>query len=149
MSEYELVYLASEYINRTWQLLQFWASVSFGLLAVSYLAAKHLNLAMAVVLTLLYCSFTLFIMTMLGLNGEVVDGFITDLAALDSTDKGSALTSQGAQKIVTTSPGPLPMALIVSAFFGTFVSTLYFLWRSFLSTHKTQNPETLNEKGSL
>ena len=133
MSEYEIVYLASEYLNRTWDVMQFWASVSFGLIALSHLGARHLNILIASLVSLLYIGFTLFVMNMLRVNGAVVTGFLTQLK--DLPEAGTPLGA-GALAIISTAPNPLQMAAIVLAFFGLFLGSLVFLWFSVLRARK-------------
>lgn len=124
MTEYELIYLSSEQLNRTWSLLQFWASISFGLIAVSHFANKHLNLAMILTLTVLYLAFTGFIASIIGLNEHVVEGFLEELA-------NKATLSKGAQNLITSAPGGGKMIFIFTAFFGTFLGVICFLWYSY------------------
>lgn len=129
MSEYELIYLASEYLNRTWSLLQFWASISFGLIAVAYFASKHLHLAMVITLTILYLAFTAFISSIIGLNEHIVAGFMEDLAALNTL-------SQGATNLFESAPGPVMQVSIVVVYFGTCFGVLFFLWYSYILSRK-------------
>lgn len=129
MSEYELIYLSSEYLNRTWSLLQFWASISFGLIAVAYFASKHLHLVMVITLTILYLAFTTFISSIIGLNEHIVAGFFEDLAALNSL-------SQGATHLFEAAPGPMMKVSIIVVYFGTGLGVLFFLWYSYFLTKK-------------
>lgn len=62
--------------------MQFLASISFGLIALSHFASKHLNLLMTCELTILLIAFTVFVITILKLNGSVVDGFGLTLPTL-------------------------------------------------------------------
>jgi len=94
MTEYERIYLASDYLNRTWGVMQFWASISFGLIAVAHFSSKHLTTLATPGLTILYIAFTLFVLSILKLNGYVVDGFLQDLRYLQG---GGAALSEGAK----------------------------------------------------
>lgn len=128
MSEDLIIELMNEYLNRTWSIMQFWVSVSFGLIAVSHLAVKHLHLVMAVVVSILYSAFTIFVISILGLNSEVVSGFIADLAAMN---EAGTLMTKGALRVVQNDPGRLQVMSIVIAFMGTFFGTLFFMWYSY------------------
>ena len=130
MTEYEIVYLSSEYLNRTWEVMQFWASVSFGFIALSHLGAKHLSWLTTCIVTTLYIVFTLFVMNIFRVNGEVGDGFLTELKALENL-------GPGAQAIVASAPTALGMAAIISTFFGLFIASVAFLWLSFWRVRKT------------
>lgn len=132
MTEYEIVYLTSEYVNRTWEVMQFWASVSFGIIALSHLGARYLNLVMTLIVSLLYIGFTLFVVNILRVNGEVVSGFLLDL----QSKTASAGLSEGTQAIVDTAPNNLQMAAIVVTFIGFFLGSLFFLWFSYLRARK-------------
>lgn len=140
VTEYEIVYLTSEYINRTWSVMQFWASVSFGLIALSHLGQRHLNFFATLIVSVLYLGFTLFVMNILRINGVVVSGFLNDLEALKGED-GSM--GAGALAIMETAPGTLELAAIVTTFWGLFVGSLIFLWVSYIHFRKN------NAKGAL
>ncbi|MDN4501903.1 hypothetical protein QX776_05795 [Alteromonadaceae bacterium BrNp21-10] len=133
MSEDLIIELMNEYLNRTWSIMQFWASVSFGLIAVSHLAVKHLNVLMAIIISLLYSSFTLFVVSILSLNISVVNGFIQDLQNM--LDAGTLVT-QGALSVINNDTGVLQMVAIFTAFLGTFFGTLFFLWYSYAKNNK-------------
>lgn len=133
MSEYELIYLASEYINRTWNLLQFWASVSFGLIAVSHIASRHLTWAMVSIVSLLYVSFSIFVMSMISLNEKVVDGFLMDLEVLL---EAGTLSTRGAEAIISFDPNLVQRLAIMGASIGTCISTLFFLWYCFIRARR-------------
>ena len=47
-------------IGQMWSLIQWWASVSFGLVALGHFAGKKLNFVFVVLLVVLYTSFTAF-----------------------------------------------------------------------------------------
>lgn len=133
MTEYEIAYLASEYINRTWSVMQFWASVSFGLIALSHLGQRHLNLFATLMVSFLYLGFTLFVMNILRVNGAVVSGFLLQLEALADTP---VAIGPGARAIIDTAPGSLEMTAIIMTFSGLFVGALIFLWVSYYHSHK-------------
>ena len=136
MTEYEIIYLFSEYLNRTWEVMQFWASVSFGLIALSHLGARYLNALATVIVSAFYIAFTLFVMNILRINGIVGNGFLTELSSLKTL-------GPGAQKIIATAPTSLEMTAIITTFFGLFLGSLVFLWLSFWRAHKAKQPATV------
>ncbi|MDO3385489.1 hypothetical protein QWI17_06500 [Gilvimarinus sp. SDUM040013] len=136
MSEYETVYLFSEYINRTWAVMQFWASVSFGLIALAHFASKHLNVFLTLLVSVLYAAFSVYVMVILRVSGVVADGFLAQLQVMvDASDS----VNLGTQAILASAPTAMQNAIIVSSFFGVFVGALLYLWVSVVRTHRKQH----------
>ena len=123
MSEYEIMYLLSESINRMWEVLQFWSGVSFGYMALSYVAARHLNIYLVAFLSILYVAFTLNMLGIMQLNRTVELGYITDLQAL--AEIGS-LQSQ-ASIIFLKEEANINVIPAMVAVYGTFVGALFYL----------------------
>lgn len=136
MSEYETVYLFSEYINRTWTVMQFWASVSFGLIALAHFASKQLNLLLAFLVSTLYVAFSLYVMMILRLSGTVADGFLVQLQSLQSADNP---LGPGAQAVLASDLTPLQDAIIVVSFFGVFIGALTYLWVNVIRVRRQAN----------
>jgi hypothetical protein len=136
VSEYEIVYMANEYINRTWEILQVWAGISFGLIAITHFSSKYINLSVVLTASILYVAFSFFAMTIFRTNGEVVDGFLNDLVALEAS--GIQL-SIGSQAVLSEKPGGAAMLSIIAVFFSTFFASLVFLWWSYLSGLKRKS----------
>ena len=145
MSEDLIIDLMNEYLNRTWSIMQFWVSVSFGMIAVSHLAAKHLNWTMAVIISVLYSAFTVFVISILGVNERVVDGFMTDLA---TKHEAGTLITKGALNVLQSDPSGLQIMSITVAFMGTFFGTLLFLWYSFVK-NRPQPVADIDEKDDI
>ncbi|UTF58944.1 hypothetical protein [Gilvimarinus sp. DA14] len=126
MQEYEYVYLASEYINRSWNILQFWVSITFGLLAIAQLAIRHLNAGFLIIITFLYIDFSFFTARLIRFNGDVVKGFVAELEAL-------ADLSLGTMAFINEAPGSLEIALTLSSvFYALFIGTVVFCWYSYV-----------------
>ena len=60
MTETELIIAWSEVSGHLWTVLQFWASISFGMIAVAHFASEQLNRLLVVLLTVLYVLFSLY-----------------------------------------------------------------------------------------
>jgi hypothetical protein len=91
MNEADLLYHLSEAINRMWTLMQWWASISFGLLLVAHFAADKLNKYLMIFLSLLYIGFTAVIIQILAKNYGVAEAVYVDLAKIaESSDTISA-----------------------------------------------------------
>ena len=126
MTEYDLIYLASEYNDIVMGLLQVWLSISFGLVAVAYFASHKLNSVLLVVLNFLYISSTIFIFIALSRNIGIQASFSTELSLLAEQTELSVpgnLISQGIPLVTTV------FALISE--FGTFIGCIFFLNYSF------------------
>lgn len=141
MTEYEISFLISEYVNRQWGVMQFWASVSFGLMAVSHISAKHLNMMMVVVISILYVMFSLFVLNILKMSGAVVGGYIADLQALATTE---SLRTLGADMVIKTRPNSGQMMVIMFTYFGTFSTSLLFLWGAFFLAKRENKDGNMN-----
>lgn len=127
MNEYETVYLFSEYINRTWAVMQFWASVSFGLIALAHFASKHLNILLTAIVSILYAAFSFYVMLILRVSGIVSNAFLADLRVLAAEPESLSL---GAQAILSSAPPAAQDAIIIAAYFGVFIGALSYLWIS-------------------
>lgn len=140
MTEYEITFLISEYVNRQWGVMQFWASISFGLMAASHFSAKHLNLLAVVVISTLYVSFSIFVLNILKMNGIVVNGYIGDLKAM--IDAG-LLSTMGATMTVNVQPGAVSLLVISFTYIGTFAASLAFLWGTYILAHKKKRSDSM------
>ncbi|MGJ8692618.1 MAG: hypothetical protein ACSHW0_09060 [Thalassotalea sp.] len=137
MSEYEIVYMMSVHTDRIWTIMQFWASISFGLMVVAYIAAAKLTLPMISILTFLYIVFSLFILNMLKINGGISDGYIIDLNNLLNSQ---IAIKHGSQNLLEMNRNSHGFILIITAFIGTFISALFFLWYSYcINRNKPQS----------
>ncbi len=130
MTEYEIIYLISQHTDRVWNIMQFWSSISFGLIIVAYIAAAKLNWPIIVIITCIYIVFSLFILNMLKINGGMSDSYIMDLQHIIDTGK---ILSNGAQSLIDVNSQDNKLVLIISAFAGTFFSAIFFLWYSYFS----------------
>jgi len=130
MTEYEIVYLISQHTDRVWNIMQFWSSISFGLIIVAYIAAAKLNWPIMLIITGIYVIFSLFVLNMLKINGGMNDSYIMDLQNI--LNMGKSL-SYGAQNLISLHKQDNKLVLIISAFTGTFISAIFFLWYSYFS----------------
>ena len=135
MSEYESAFMLSEHVNRIWSVIQYWTGVSFGLIAVSHLAGKHLGYGMTSILSILYFGFSFFVFSILGVNETISNGYIADLVALAEQ---RPLTT-GVQYVLDTRPGIAETIAIRGAFVGTFFGALFFLWFSSIKNKRKGN----------
>ncbi|MEP1471753.1 MAG: hypothetical protein ABJK25_12330 [Halieaceae bacterium] len=97
MSEPEILELVFTIFDRYWNVVQWWASVSFGLLLVAHFAAERLRLHWVVGVVVLYAVYSLWVYLLLDYNMEVAFAYIRDLSAIIGTDPAS----EGTQMLLT------------------------------------------------
>ena len=137
MNELALVETIRDSFGILWSSLQWWASISFGLIALSTFGRERLNLPITIFLTVLYSLFTVYTLGNGSLMIAQATGAVQDLAALrDSGEIGAtgALTLQRSENPMAG----LDFGLI---FFGCFIATyagsVAYLWYSF---RRASNP---------
>ncbi|MEZ5572278.1 MAG: hypothetical protein R3E64_09655 [Halioglobus sp.] len=79
MTEYELVYLLSEMLNRMWFLMQVWMGVAFAYMALAHFYGHTLNGITVAILTVAFLTFSLSILAMMNLNLASANGYDSDL----------------------------------------------------------------------
>ena len=135
MTEYEIAYFISEHVNRIWDVMQYWSSISFGLIALCHVAAKRITLPICIILSILYISFSIFSFNIQVMNDFITHQYMDDLRAL--LTQGNLATA-GAQALINTDPTELQMLAIRFVSIGTFISSLFFLWYSYFSNRKVK-----------
>lgn len=96
MSEPEILELLFTIFDRYWSVIQWWASVSFGLLLVAHFAAERLRLLWLVGVVVLYAVYSLWVYLLLDYNMEIAFAYIRDLQAIIGTDS----VSEGTQMVL-------------------------------------------------
>ncbi len=86
MTEYELLYLFGESVDRQWMLLNIWVGISFTYMALANIGSVRFSLVQVVVLSLLYVGFTIFTARMAGTNFSAMQGFHADLRAMQAEE---------------------------------------------------------------
>ncbi|MDX1736414.1 MAG: hypothetical protein R3228_18700 [Halioglobus sp.] len=129
MTEAELIYQASEYLNRIWSMQQWWASISIGVLIMAHIASARLNLLLIIICLGLYTSYTLYMLQMSGENYDTIFALATDLQTL--IESGEAKTHAAIEMADIRSTSPV---MYYITFGGTYLSVvayvLYAFWRS-------------------
>ena len=97
MSEPEILELVFAIFDRYWNVVQWWASVSFGLLLVAHFAAERLRLHWVVGVVILYAVYSLWVYLLLDYNLEIGFAYIRDLHAVI----GTGSVSEGTQILLT------------------------------------------------
>ena len=126
MSEADITYQMSEYLNRIWMMQQWWASVSIGVLVMAHLASSRLNIFLVLVSLALYTAYTAYMLQMSEANMDSVYALVRDLQVL--ADSGVRLShfAQGQIDIMNTD-----ITLYLITFGGTYVSVVAYLIYSY------------------
>lgn len=131
MSEDRLIELAMLAQDSFRSQLQWWLGVSIGVAALGHFIVRKLNLALLVLICVLYVTFTYLTLIQLSRFGAIYDGLLEDLARVSESGE----VSVAAQRLLEQglSAGSL-VALL--AFLGTFLGCLAFLVWSFVQARK-------------
>ena len=134
MSELLLVETFREAFADAWSMLQWWASVSFGLIAVASFARDKLNLVVVMGLSVLYSLFTAYSYLNIAALATIALGARVELAAL--SDSGS-ISAVGLSVLEYWERlGHLNARIFPLCFLITFVGTLAYLWYAFRNNSK-------------
>jgi len=134
MTEAELLSQLNELGDSIWSLIQWWASISFGLLALTNFFGRQLKLAFVVVILALYVTFSLAISgNFLRLSDQLV-GVISSLATLDAnvglSEAGKAALGEDRNFFLTAG------VWFVISVIGTFLGTISYVIFGYLKAHK-------------
>lgn len=133
MSEFEILDLMTKTEDQRFNLIQWWAGVTFGLIALSHFAGRKLNLFLVVLVVLLYVGFTLFV-------GDLFFGNVTqavlhrqDLAAMQA--QGVPL-SEVSRQIIGEERQVLRGIGFYLAVVGAFVGSICYLIYAFVRSDR-------------
>ncbi|UTF58656.1 hypothetical protein [Gilvimarinus sp. DA14] len=133
MTEFEISYLTSESLDRMWDIMQFWVSITFGLIAMSHIARRHLNIILVGAVSLLYLLFSLFVFRVIYFNLKVMQGHLIDLRELGEQNLSSAQ-----RYFIEYFPSEFEIGVgVLFAFVGLLVCVLLFLWHNTMEQNKT------------
>lgn len=140
MTEAQILVDMGVHGDRVWSIMQFWTSVSFGILIAAHFAAERLNLFVLVVILLLYTSFSLSLARMLQFDQGIIFAGIQQLQLLAQSGSLSLV----GQKVLATSPlvSDTSFFVLLRMFMtlGLFITTIVYSIYSFLQA-KQQEPE--------
>jgi hypothetical protein len=134
MTEAEIAYQVSEYLNRVWSMQQWWASISIGVLVMAHLASAKLNLLLVCISLALYTSYTLYMQQMSLENVETLFALLRDLEVLVDSGKVSSNNAEELLKILATSP-----VLFYLTFGGTYLCVVSYVIYSYVKTRGYRN----------
>jgi hypothetical protein len=134
MTEAEIAFQVSEYLNRVWSMQQWWASVSIGVLVMAHLASDKLNLFLVFISLALYTIYTLYMQQMSLENIDTVFALLRDLEVLVDSGKVSSNNAEEILGILTTNP-----VLFILTFGGTYVCVVSYVIYSYAKTRGYRN----------
>ena len=109
--------------DRSFGLLQWWASMTVGLVAISHFAGKRLNFSLLVVLIGLYCAFSAYMAALLNLIGREQFSYLESLRQLE--DGGLALTEAGRFALASSEEASLVALIFFAAVvLGSFLASV-------------------------
>ena len=127
MNETEIVGQLAVHGDRIWSVLQYWTSVSFGIMVAGHFAADRIHWSVLALFGLLYIAFSNVCLDMLNFDSSTIRAGLDQLQSM--ADNGAALGRIG-QNFVENSP--LSNQTLLSQFFwiltgfGLFLTTLAY-----------------------
>ncbi len=135
MSEADILDQLFSVYDRYWVIVQWWASVSFGLIMIAYFAADKLKALLLVVVLVLYLVYSAWVFMLLVYNVEVAYGLFVDLAALKAS---GLLQSEGAKVALENPYVGYGTDLGMIALPATFFACVGYLLYAYVHARKTQ-----------
>lgn len=136
MTESEILENIFKIFDRYWSIIQWWASVSFGFIAVAHFAVDKLSRALVALLILLYVLFTAWVVDFYLFNVQILAGFRKDLSQL-----GDA-AHFGTRSLLESSIVKGGIVLQDIAFMLTFFGAVGYLIYTFVRYQRSNSPVT-------
>ena len=124
MTDLEVIYQLSEVYNRVWNMSQWWASISFMIIAISHFTSHKLNKFLVGIILILYMAFSIWLYRFSTYNVSIIFGLLQDLQNL--IDSGVPL-SQGAIRYLAVKEDWITPIFINIAQAGTFIATISYV----------------------
>jgi len=135
MNEADILEQLFSVYDRYWVIVQWWASVSFGLIMIAYFAAEKLRALLLVVVLGLYIVYSGWVYMLLVYNIEVAYGLFVDLASLDAS---GLLESEGARIALENPYVGYGTNLGMIALPATFFASVGYLVYAYVQARKSQ-----------
>jgi hypothetical protein len=136
MNEIDLINQWTETQEPLWEIFQFWGSISFGLIAIAYLASSKLNKTLLISIISLYTVFSAWLGYSVSIIGSLRRAIALDLQQVVS-ENGS--TSNVSELIIQTMLDPPIIYMLYPAlvYMGTFFGCIAYLVYAY--KHKENN----------
>lgn len=135
MSEYEILDLMTKTEDQRFNLIQWWASVTFGVIVLSHFAGRKLNLFLVILVVLLYVGFTLFVADLFFGNVTQAALHRQDLAAMQAL---GAPLSEVSRQIIGEDPQVLRGIGFYFAVIGAFLGSISYLVYAFVRSDRDE-----------
>lgn len=124
MTEAEAIEIMNFALGELLDLIQWWASISIGLIALTHFWEKRLNLAIVISLAIAYTLFTVYAVDNVLVFGTTMQAGFTQLTAMQDDGR---LGPGGAVLLASPFTGSLPTAVWALCTFGVYLGALTFL----------------------
>jgi len=127
MPDYQILLFEQESFTSIWYAIQWWASISFGLIALTRFSGKQLNLPIVIGVSIIYSLFTVFTIVNMLMVVAGLQGTREDLRALrDSGGIGLAAERLlGFREQYASVNGLIILTCVVATFAGTIAYLVY------------------------
>lgn len=133
MTTYEFLEIFALSKSQQISLLQWWASISFGLIALSHIGRKQLNLSLVILIVLLYIGFSLAMLAIFFDEIAISNKIVLLLKDMESTNE------PGKEFIDFMNNKGFPLwgvfGLTIS-FIGTFIGSIFYVLYAYKSNKK-------------
>ena len=130
MNEYEIISLLREHSGSMVSMLQWWVSITLGILVAVHVVGEELNGYITGILVALYTGFTAMLRQLLISHGERAEQLAVDLRILQ--EQGIEVSTTAILIVDKQGGAPHPLIIVLGAicFFGLFFSTIaYVIYR--------------------
>ncbi|MAT93216.1 MAG: hypothetical protein CME59_11510 [Halioglobus sp.] len=136
MSEAEILEHLFSIYDRYWTIVQWWASVSFGVIMIAYFAADKLRAILLITVLALYVIYSAWVFMLLMYNVDIAYGLFEDLGALSRTGE---LETQGARVALENSFVNYGTRLGMVALPATFLACIGYLLYAYSQVRKSKS----------
>ncbi|MFK8050409.1 MAG: hypothetical protein AB8B81_18445 [Halioglobus sp.] len=133
MSEADVLEQLFSLYDRYWVIVQWWASVSFGIIMIAHLASEKLSAFILLTILVLYTVYSLWLYFLLDYNMAITFGLIDELSSLADDGKLTA----GGQEALGHPSGRYGVLLGMFALPITFFACAGYLVFSFVHARKS------------
>jgi len=135
MSEADILEQLFNIFDRYWTIVQWWASVSFGVIMIAYFAASKLRAFLLITILVLYAVYSAWVYFLLVYNVDIATGFFQDL---ESLRRAGELESHAARVVLDNPFVGYGTVLGMVALPATFLACIGYLLYAFMHARRRQ-----------
>ena len=137
MTEKEIVELYAYYGELYFSLMQWWLSVTVGMVGVAHFFAKKLNLPILTFLIGLYLAYSFYALSLAGINYGASQALISQLIELRALE---GVTAVSEQLIATTnSPSSAPSRVFFVCVVGGLFGSVIYVVAAYVNVRRSSN----------